>query len=34
MKEIFINYEELEWKDTSGYPPGTKIKILREEGSV
>jgi anti-sigma factor ChrR (cupin superfamily) len=34
MKEISINYGEMEWKDTTGYPAGTKIKILRKEGTA
>jgi len=32
MKELSVNYEEMEWSDATGYPSGTKIKILREEG--
>ena len=32
MKELSINYEEMGWSDAKGYPTGTKIKILREEG--
>ena len=31
MKELSINYEEIEWSDAKAYPPGTKIKILRDE---
>lgn len=32
MKELSINYEEMEWEDARGYPSGTKIKILRNGG--
>jgi len=32
MKELSINYEEIEWSDAKGYPAGTKIKILRKQG--
>ena len=32
MKELSINYEEMEWSDARGYPTGTKIKVLRKEG--
>jgi len=31
MQEIYINYEEVEWKEANGYPRGTMIKILRED---
>ena len=34
MKEISLNYDEMEWQNTPGYPAGTKIKILREEGTA
>jgi anti-sigma factor ChrR (cupin superfamily) len=32
MKELSVNYKEMEWSDATGYPTVTKIKILREEG--
>jgi anti-sigma factor ChrR (cupin superfamily) len=31
MEEIFINFEEMEWKGANGYPTGTMIKVLRED---
>ena len=31
MEEIFINFEQLEWKEANGYPSGTMIKVLRED---
>ena len=34
MKELSINYEDMEWSEATGYPTGTKIKMLREEGSA
>ena len=30
MKEISLNYEEMAWEEATGYPSGTKIKVLRE----
>jgi len=32
MKELSINYEQIEWSNAEGYPTGTKIKILRKAG--
>jgi anti-sigma factor ChrR (cupin superfamily) len=32
MKELSIKHQELEWKQAQGYPPGTMIKVLRDEG--
>ncbi len=32
MKELSINYEEMEWEEARGYPSGTKIKILSKSG--
>jgi len=32
MKELSLNYEEMEWQDARGYPSGTKIKILWKVG--
>ena len=34
MKELSVNYEEMEWSDATGYPSGTKIKILRKQGEA
>jgi anti-sigma factor ChrR (cupin superfamily) len=34
MKELSINYEDMEWSEATGYPAGTKMKLLREEGSA
>lgn len=31
MNEIYINFEELEWKEANGYPSDAMIKILRED---
>jgi len=32
MKEVSINYEEMEWEDAQGYPEGVEIKILHKAG--
>ena len=32
MEELSINYEKMEWSNAKGYPAGTKIKLLREQG--
>ncbi|MBC8182622.1 cupin domain-containing protein [candidate division KSB1 bacterium] len=32
MKELSINYQEMEWGEAIGYPAGTQIKMLREHG--
>src|SRR4030042_2046358 len=32
MEEIAINYEKMKWTDASGYPKGTKIKMLKDGG--
>ena len=34
MIELSINYEDMEWSEAPGYPAGTKMKLLREEGSA
>jgi anti-sigma factor ChrR (cupin superfamily) len=34
MKELSINYENMEWSEAMGYPAGTKMKLLREAGSA
>jgi anti-sigma factor ChrR (cupin superfamily) len=31
MKELSLNYEEMEWKEAQGYPPGTLMKVLRRD---
>jgi hypothetical protein len=32
MEEITINYQKMKWTDAPGYPEGSKIKMLREDG--
>ena len=32
MKEVMYNTSEMAWQEAKGYPPGAKIKVLREEG--
>lgn len=34
MNEVFMNSEDMQWENSPSYPPETKIKILREEGSA
>ena len=34
MEEKVINYHNIQWQEAGGYPTGTRIKILRDEGSV
>jgi len=34
MEKLSINYEDMEWSEATGYPTGTKIKMLREEESA
>jgi len=34
MEEKSINYTDMEWSDATGYPTGTKIKMLRQDGSA
>jgi hypothetical protein len=34
MNEKSINYDEMDWEEATGYPTGTKIKILREENGA
>lgn len=29
MKELSVNYQEMQWEDARGYPPGTLEKVLR-----
>jgi anti-sigma factor ChrR (cupin superfamily) len=31
MEDIYINFEEMEWKKANGYPSGTMIKVLYED---
>lgn len=33
MKEIAINCDKMEWENASGYPSGTKIKVLCDDKS-
>ncbi len=30
MQEVYVNCNEMEWVSASNYPPGTKIKTLRD----
>jgi len=32
MQELSVNYHEMEWAEATGYPAGTKIKMLRKQG--
>ncbi len=34
MNEVSINYQDMEWSEAPGYPAGTKMKLLREQGSA
>jgi anti-sigma factor ChrR (cupin superfamily) len=34
MKHNTSNYDNIRWKKAPGYPVGTKIKILRDEGGI
>lgn len=34
MNELSVNYQEMAWQDAVGYPSGTKIKVLRDEGDA
>ncbi|MGD2151668.1 MAG: cupin domain-containing protein [Gemmatimonadales bacterium] len=34
MPEITLDTNELAWKETSSYPKGTLIKVLRDEGEA
>lgn len=31
MKELYINYGEMDWEEARGYPPGTLMKVLRRD---
>ncbi len=31
MEEKILDYENMEWQEAMGYPPGTKIQVFREE---
>lgn len=32
MQEISLNFRDAKWQEMPGYPAGTKVKLLREEG--
>ena len=34
MKEILLDTKEMEWQTGEGYPSGTLMKVLRDEGEV
>ncbi|MGD8867880.1 MAG: cupin domain-containing protein [Gemmatimonadales bacterium] len=34
MTEITLDANQMAWKETSAYPEGTMIKVLREEGET
>lgn len=34
MPEITLDTNQMAWKETSSYPEGTLIKVLREEGEA
>jgi len=34
MDEILLDTSEMEWEVAEGYPSGTMVKILRDEGEV
>ena len=34
MKNILYIYDKLGWKQAKGYPKGTRIKTLRDEGNA
>ena len=34
MNEILLNTNEMEWEVGEGYPRGTMVKVLRNEGEV
>ena len=29
MKELSVNYQDIDWEKAQGYPPGTLMKVLR-----
>jgi len=31
MKELLLNYQEMQWEEARGYPPGTLMKVLRRD---
>jgi anti-sigma factor ChrR (cupin superfamily) len=31
MKELSLNYQEMEWEEARGYPAGTLMKVLRRD---
>jgi len=32
MQEISLNFREAKWREMPGFPEGTKVKLLREDG--
>ena len=32
MKEFALNHEQMPWEEAAGYPTGTMMKVLRQEG--
>lgn len=31
MEELSLNYQEMQWEEARGYPPGTLMKVLRRD---
>ena len=31
MKELSVNYQDIDWEEAQGYPPGTLMKVLRRD---
>ena len=31
MKELSLNYQEMQWEEARGYPLGTLMKVLRRD---
>ena len=31
MKELSLNYQEMQWEEARGYPAGTLMKVLRRD---
>ncbi|MBW2057828.1 MAG: cupin domain-containing protein [Deltaproteobacteria bacterium] len=31
MEEVSLNYREMQWEEAKGYPPGTLMKVLRQD---
>ena len=34
MSEIKLDTNEMDWTETTAYPEGTKVKVLRDEGEA